>query len=113
VTAVLLLVMPKRSSTKEHDDWLGHCGWCHRRIGEQGERIAIKANFRDQKEYRKNEGKVVSFALADPGRTVAAYVVTRDAPAKKEGKEVIFQICSDHCADELTVAMNKEINLLG
>ena len=112
MTAVLLLVMPKRLSAKEHDDWLRHCGWCNRRIGEKGERIAIKANFRDQKEYRKNEGKVVSFALADPGRMVAAYVVTRDAPAKKEGKEVIFQVCSDRCGDELTVAMKKEINLL-
>ena len=52
------------------------------------------------------------FALADAGRTVPAYVVTRDAPAKREGKEVIFQVCSDRCGDELTVAMNKEMNLL-
>ena len=34
---------------------------------------------------------MVSFTLADAGRTVVAYVVTRDAPAKKEGKEVIFR----------------------
>ena len=52
-------------------------------MGEEGERIAINERFRDQKEYRKNKGKVVSFALADTGRTVVAYVVTRDAPAKK------------------------------
>ena len=74
----------------------------------EGERIAIKARFRDQKEYRKNEGKVLSFTLADAGRTVMAYVVTSDSPAKKEGKEVIFQVCSDRCGDELAVAMNKE-----
>ena len=112
MTGIVLLIMPKRLSAKEKDDWLGHCGWCNRRMGEEGERIAIKARFRDQKEYRKNEGKVVSFTLADAGRTVVAYVVTRDAPAKKEGKEVIFQVCSDRWGDELTVAMNKEINLL-
>jgi len=78
--------MPKRLSANEKDDWLGHCGWCNRRIAEEGERIAINARFRDQKEYRKNEGKVVSFTLAEAGRTIVAYAVTRDSPAKKEGK---------------------------
>jgi hypothetical protein len=112
MTGIVFLIMPERLSAKEKDVRLGHCGWCNRRMGEEGERIAIKARFLDQKEYRKNEGKVVSFTLADAGRTVVAYVVTRDAPAKKEGKEVIFQVCSDRCGDELTVAMNKEINLL-
>jgi hypothetical protein len=50
MTAVVLLVMPKRLSAKEKDDWHGHCGWCNRRLGEEGERIAIKATFRDQTE---------------------------------------------------------------
>jgi hypothetical protein len=54
---------------------------------------------------------VVSFTLADAGRTVVAYVVTRDSPAKKEGKEVLFQVSSDRCGLELTAAMNKEMNL--
>jgi len=112
MTGIVSLIVPKRLSAQEKDYWLGHCGWCNRQMGEEGERIAIKARFRDQKEYRKNEGKVVSFVLADAGRTVMAYVVTRDSPAKKEGKEAIFQVCSDRCGDELTVAMNKEINLL-
>ena len=48
----------------EKDRWLGHCGWCNRELGEQGERIAIKARFRDEKDYRKHEGMVVSFIVA-------------------------------------------------
>jgi len=112
MTAVVLLIMTKRLSAKEKDDRLGHCGCCNRRMGEEGERIAIKARFRDQKDHQKNEGRVVSFTLEDAGRTVVAYVVTRDSPAKKEGKEVLFQVCSDRCGLELTAAMNKEMNLL-
>jgi hypothetical protein len=112
MTAVVLLIMPKRLSAREKDDWLGHCGWCNLRIGHEDERISINAKFQDQKDYRKNEGRVVSFTLADAGRTVVASVVTRDSPAKEEGKDVIFQVCSDRCGDELTVAMNKEMNLL-
>ena len=112
MTVVVLLIMPKRLSAKEKDDWLGHCGWCNRRIGHEDERISINARFRDQKDYRKNEGTMVSFTFADVGRAVVAYVVTRDSPAKKEGKEVIFQVCSDRCGLELTAAMDKEMNLL-
>jgi hypothetical protein len=66
-----------------------------------------------RKNIERMRGKVVPFSLADAGRTVVAYVVTRDSPAKKEeGKEVIFQVCSDRCGLELTVAMHKEMNLL-
>jgi len=105
MTAIELLIMPKRLSAKEQDSWLGHCGWCKREIGKKGERIAINARFRDKKDYRKHEGRMVSFALADAGRTVVAYVVTRDSPAKEEDKEVIFQVCSDRCGLELTSAI--------
>ena len=112
MTAVVLFVMPTRLSAKEKDRWLGHCGWCNREIGEVGERIAINARFGDQKDYREHEGMMVSFLLADAGRTVVAYVVTRDSPAKKEGKEIIFQVCGDRCALELNTAMSKAMNLL-
>jgi hypothetical protein len=112
MTAVEQFVMPKRLSAMEKDRWLGHCGWCNREIGEDGQRIAINARFRDKKDYRKHEGMMVTFELADAAKTVVAYVVTRDSPAKKEGKEVIFQVCGDRCALELKTAMSKELNLL-
>jgi hypothetical protein len=111
MTTVELFVMLKRLSVAEEDRWLGHCAWCNREIAEDGERIAINSRFRDKKDFRKHEGMVVSFVLADAGRTVTAYVVTRDSPAKKEGKEVIFQVCSDRCDLELSTAMSKEMNL--
>ena len=43
--------MPKRLrlSAREKDDWLGHCGWCNRRMGQEDERIAINARFRTKK----------------------------------------------------------------
>jgi hypothetical protein len=112
MTAIELFIMPNRLSAKEQDSWLSHCGWCNREIGKEGERIGIKARFRDKKDYRKHEGRIVSFELAGAGRTVVAYVVTRESPAKKEGKEVLFQVCSDRCGLELTSAMSKEMNML-
>jgi hypothetical protein len=38
--------MPKQLSAMEKDRWLGTAAWCNRDIGEEGERIAIKARFR-------------------------------------------------------------------
>ena len=34
-----------------------------------------------------------------------------DSPGERDGKEVIFQVCSDRCGDALTLAINKENNL--
>jgi hypothetical protein len=45
---------------------------------------------------------------ADPNKPRFSNFV-RDSPAKKEGKEVLFQVCSDRCGDELAVEMNNEM----
>jgi hypothetical protein len=85
MTAVVLLIMTKRLSAKEKDDRLGHCGCCNRRMGEEGERIAIKARFRDKKDYRKHEGMMVSFVLADVGRMVVALCCYQRFAGEKRG----------------------------
>jgi hypothetical protein len=87
---------------------MDHCAWCRSEIGEEDERIAVKMRFRDQKDYGKNEGKVIQFELSEAPHSVAALVVTRDSPAKKEGKDVLFQVCSDSCRTELTEAIKRE-----
>jgi hypothetical protein len=63
-----------------------------------------KCGFKTGRIIRKNEGKVVQFELSEAPHSVAALVVTRDSPAKKEGKGVFFQVCSDSCRTELTEA---------
>jgi hypothetical protein len=86
ITDIGSLIVIRRLSAEEKDYWLGHCGWCNREIGDEDERIGLNARFRDEKYYRENEGMMVSFAFTDAGRTVVAYVVTRDSPAKKEAR---------------------------
>ena len=74
--------------------------------------MSAHGKFRNLKDYRKNEGLVVKFYLAS-GRPVLAYVVKKNSPAKKEGKEVIFQVCSERCREELCAAMKSELELFG
>jgi len=107
---VELEVMRNRPSEERNNYWISHCGWCDRELDEEGPRIATHAKFREPKDYRKNEGLVVEFTLAT-GRPVLAYVVTRNSPAKREGKEVLFQVCSERCKEELTTAMKAELDL--
>ena len=63
--------------------------------------------FRDPSDYQKHKGKIVEFELAT-GRMVMAGCVKPDSPASREGKDVIFMVCSDQCGNELEAAMREE-----
>jgi hypothetical protein len=104
--------MRPQPSEERNNYWLSHCGWCDCELDDEGPRMAAHGKFRNLKDYRKNEGLVVQFYLAN-GRPVLAYVVTRNSPAKKEGKEVVFQVCSERCREELCAAMKSELELFG
>jgi hypothetical protein len=108
----LFAMEPTRKQTQAQlrDYWLSHCGWCRREIGEDKPVIGISMKYRDPKDYRRYQGKVVQFGLSS-GRTVIAGVVKPDSPAKKEGKDVIFMVCSDRCGHELSAAIRQESRL--
>src|SRR5437773_8639898 len=100
--------MSKRMRAVREEYWLNHCRWCGRVLGENSERISINSSFQNPKDYRKHAGKVVTFELQSIGRSIVALVVTRDSPAKKQGKDIMFIVCSDRCGDELSAEMNKD-----
>jgi hypothetical protein len=100
----------KQTQAQLQNYWLSHCGWCRREIGEDEPVIGISMKYRDQKDYRQNQGKIVQFGLSS-GRIVIAGVVKPNSPAKKEGKDVIFMVCSDRCGNELAATMRQECEL--
>ncbi|MBV8101824.1 MAG: hypothetical protein JOZ31_21985, partial [Verrucomicrobia bacterium] len=92
--------MSKRTQAQRNKYWLSHCGWCRRKIGEDVPVIGISMKFRDPSDYHRHKGKIVEFELVT-GRMVVAGVVKPDSPARREGKDVIFMVCSDQCGNEL------------
>jgi hypothetical protein len=100
----------KQTQAQLQDYWLSRCGWCGREIGEAQPVIGISMKYRNQADYRQNQGKIVQFEVSS-GRIVVAGVVKPDSPAKKEGKDVIFMVCSDRCGHELSAAMRHEWEL--
>jgi hypothetical protein len=90
------------------------CAWCHRVIGEDQEHLArgAKAKPEARSLLRAKEGQVVVFRLADGDRQVFAIVPRSDSPAAKEGYDLVFQTCSDSCADALDRTMKQEMGRL-
>jgi hypothetical protein len=99
--------MPKRTQAQLNKYWISHCGWCRREIGEDVPSIGISMKFRDPSDYQRQKGKIIQFELAT-GRMVVAGCVKPDSPARREGKDVIFIVCSDQCGNELMAAMREE-----
>ena len=87
------------------------CGWCHRIIGEDEEHLArgAKAWPEAKSIFRAKEGRVVVVELANGDRQILGIVPRSDSPAVKEGYDVVFQTCSDSCADALDQGIRCEM----
>ena len=96
---------------QSQDVLLAMCGWCHRIIGEDEEHLArgAKAWPEAKSIFRAKEGKVVVLQLAKEDRQVLGIVPRSDSPAVKEGYDVVFQTCSDSCADALDQRIRSEM----
>jgi len=87
------------------------CGWCGDEIPEDTELFGISAKARDDVDISQLEGKVIDVFLTRRDRTVQALVVTKDSPAKKEGKDLLFVACSESCVEALRHNVGKETEL--
>jgi hypothetical protein len=88
------------------------CGWCGDDIPEDTELFGISAKARPDIDISELRGKVIDVFLAQRDRNVQALVVTEESPAKKEGKDLLFVVCSESCAEALRQAVGKEIELV-
>jgi hypothetical protein len=87
------------------------CGWCGDEIPEDTELFGISAKARPDFDISEFRGKVIDVFLAQRNRNVQALVVTEDSPAKKEGKDLLFVVCGESCAEALRQAVGREIEL--
>ena len=87
------------------------CGWCEDEIPEDTELFGFGAKARADIDITDFEGKVIDVFLSRRDRTVQALVVTKDSPAKKEGKDLLFVACSESCSEALRQGVGKEIEI--
>jgi hypothetical protein len=58
-------------------------------------------------------GSVAPLLLAKEGRVVAMMVVGEESPAKREGKDAVFRLCSEDCALALQRVLREELGAGG
>jgi hypothetical protein len=87
------------------------CGWCDDEIEEDTELFGIGAKAHPDIQISEMEGKMIELFLSRRNRNVQALVVTKDSPAKREGKDLLFVACSESCATALEQSVGREIEL--
>jgi hypothetical protein len=92
------------------EELLNTCSWCGIRIPEGTEVFSLSATLRPGVDLKSNEGTVLPMKLEAADKLVLAIVPTADSAAKKEGKDILFMICSDDCGDALGKALEQEVN---
>jgi predicted nucleic acid-binding Zn ribbon protein len=85
------------------------CGWCGKTIPPDTEVFGFGAKLRPDVDLSDKAGQVVPVYFVGHDKTVLAAVAGLDSDAKREGKDVVFMICSEACGHLLRAALQGEI----
>ena len=90
-------------------DWMKRCAWCAARIRSHQPVFGISVRLHEAAFQEVTPGDLAPMLLPALGKVVPMIVVTEDSPARQEGKDAIFQLCSESCAEALQQALRAEL----
>ena len=90
-----------------HDIFATTCGWCRPEIEDDVPVLSQFLKALPGVNMDELKGSFSILPLGDDERPVPAYVVPDDAPAKKDGHDIVITLCSDECAQELRQALTE------
>ena len=90
---------------------IGRCSWCGKRIKDNTPVYAFSGRKRPDVDLAEYEGSAILMSLATVKKDVICMVSAHDSPAKAEGKDFMFMLCSESCADEMKTVMDAEAAL--
>lgn len=91
------------------EKWRGRCAWCAGKLPTDTGVFGISIALRPEAFQEMKPGTVQPLLLASVGKAVPMMIVTDDSPAKLAGKDAIFQLCSEQCAQALQAALKAEL----
>lgn len=100
---------PPAKSKWKLEKWQSRCAWCVKRIPAEAEAFGISIALRKEAFREIQPGTVEPLLLYQAGKTVPMMIVTDDSPAKRDGKDAVFQLCSEDCARALQTALRAEM----
>ena len=89
------------------------CAWCLANISEDTEIFSLGTKALPGIDLSGHEGKFLAMELLLAKRTVTGLVVTKDSPAKKDGYDIVFALCSASCGRALKTALQSEKDAAG
>ncbi len=90
---------------------LERCSWCGRRIKSNVPVFGFGGKQRPGVDLTQYEGSAIMISLATVPKEVICMVAAPDSPAKAEGKDFLFMVCSESCASEMKPVMDSEAAL--
>lgn len=90
---------------------LGRCSWCGKRIKANVPVYAFGGKKRPGVDLSEFEGSAIQISLATVAKEVICMVTGPGSPAKADGKDFMFMICSEACAVEMKAVMDAETAL--
>jgi hypothetical protein len=76
------------------------CSWCGLKISSEGPIYALGCKKRPEIDISKYESKVMPVKIATLGKTIWSIVPPADSDARKDGKDIMFTLCSEDCGDQ-------------
>ena len=98
-----------KKSSWDFQKWRDRCAWCTQKIAPNQKVFGIEIRLRPEAFREFDLGSVQPLLLAASGRTVPMLILREDSPAKQDGKDALFQLCSKKCAVRLQKALQLEL----
>jgi hypothetical protein len=83
-----------------------YCCWCDEPIWEDSGGFMWGIKVGDAEDLP--EGTLFHWPISHVNKMVPAMVSAKDSPARKDGWDLVFILCSEFCADSLQEAIKKE-----
>ena len=90
------------------EEAVGKCSWCDKTIPDDVPTFGFGGKMKHGIDLSEFEGGAVRMLLLTQEKQVIAIVPTADSEAKRDGKDVMFMVCSEKCGLEMKAALEKE-----
>lgn len=86
-----------------NDEVFETCGWCKKDIPEDDEVFGLSGNVKESSDLKGLDGEKVTLELNS--QKAYGFAPPFYSDAKREGRDVIFMLCSENCVTELEEAL--------
>ncbi len=86
------------------------CAFCHREIPDGQEVLGVSAVPLPDVDLDPYRGQIIEITLLATGMRVPVIVASKDSQAARDGKHLMFMVCSDACASRLKATLEREIS---